>query len=120
MDPISNVLAVIVPAMPRTAPSGDSGPVLPQQPEVDTPQLIPDTNVLAAADQRRLDTVTKAAGGIANSQILGTQSFALFRDATGALITRFWDRSTNKVTYIPEPQMLKLAGDTGPSVTIKA
>lgn len=42
-------------------------------------------------------------------QPLGTQAFTMFKDATGQVITRFRDTNSGKVTYIPEPNLLRLA-----------
>jgi len=40
---------------------------------------------------------------------LGNQSFTLFKDVTGQVITRFRNAESGKVVYIPEPNILRLA-----------
>lgn len=43
-------------------------------------------------------------------QPLGSQAFTMFKDATGQVITRFRDTNSGRVIYIPEPNLLRLAG----------
>ncbi len=68
----------------------------------------------AAAEQARYEAVQRMARQkIANSNVLGSTTFALFKDSTGQLITRFFNPQDGKVTYIPEPQMLSESRGSG-------
>lgn len=42
-------------------------------------------------------------------QPLGSQVFTMFKDTTGQMVTRFRDTNSGRVTYIPEPQLLRIA-----------
>lgn len=65
-----------------------------------------------AAEQNRQDAVQQAAQQVANVYVLGNQTFSLFKDATGQYITRFTNLQDGKVTYIPEPTLFELSGNT--------
>lgn len=57
------------------------------------------------AEVKRQETLVNAARSA--PQPLGSQTFTMFKDATGQIITRY--REGDKVTYIPEPQLLRNA-----------
>ena len=65
-----------------------------------------------AAEQSRAAAVQKAAQQVANVYVIGDQTFSLFKDATGQYITRFTSLRDGKVTYIPEPTLFKLSGNS--------
>ena len=67
-----------------------------------------DTSVI---DKQRRARVEKAAGDIANIYVVSNQVFTIFKDATGQYVTRFRNLQTGKVTYIPEPELLKQSAD---------
>lgn len=121
MDPIRNLLQSIPAPAPRSAPSGDSAPVLPKPAEAPQPLQLGGEEVVAEVERHRTQAVVKAAGDIANSRILGTQTFTMFKDMSGQIVTRFFDSSSGKVTYIPEPELLRRAQNSaGPSLKLDA
>ncbi len=61
-----------------------------------------------SAEELRFERLKQAARNV--PQPLGSQSFTLFKDTTGQVITRFRDINSGRVTYIPEPNLLTLAG----------
>lgn len=63
------------------------------------------------AEAARLANLRQAARNA--PQPLGSQSFTMFKDATGQVITRFRDANSGKVVYIPEPNLLRLANVGG-------
>lgn len=63
------------------------------------------------AEARRLEALRNAAQSA--PQPLGNQTFTMFKDVTGQYITRFRDINSGKVTYIPEPQLLRLSASKG-------
>lgn len=65
------------------------------------------------AETVRLETLKQAARNA--PQPLGNQAFTMFKDATGQVITRFRDTTSGRVTYIPEPNLLRLANATSGS-----
>lgn len=64
-------------------------------------------------DTQRLEHLRQAAQNA--PQPLGSQAFTMFKDATGQVITRFRDINSGRVTYIPEPNLLRLANATAGS-----
>ncbi len=63
----------------------------------------------------------QASQDAANIYVVSDQRFTIFKDATGQYITRFTSLRDGKVTYIPEPQLLKSAGSyAGATLNIKA
>src|SRR5262249_4884603 len=69
-----------------------------------------------AAEQKRYEAVQQAAQHIANVYVVSDKSFTIFKDATGQYITRYRNLQSGKVTYIPEPQLLKMGGSSAPPV----
>jgi hypothetical protein len=63
------------------------------------------------AEAQRLANLKQAARNA--PQPLGNQAFTMFKDATGQVITRFRDINSGRVTYIPEPNLLRLAAAAG-------
>lgn len=59
------------------------------------------------AESLRLERLKQAARNA--PQPLGNQSFTMFKDVSGQVVTRFRDINSGRVTYIPEPNLLKLA-----------
>ena len=125
MEPIGTNQPIILPAPVLTAPSTTQN----NAPEITLPA--PAATVLPAqvsfnaqaAEQKRVETIQQTAQQIANTFILGDQSFAIFKDMTGQYITRFTNLRDGKVTYIPEPTLFKLGGsgaDTAPVLKIQA
>jgi hypothetical protein len=63
-----------------------------------------DTQLVEAKRQEVLVNAARNA-----PQPLGSQIFTMYKDATGQVITRFRDTNSGRVTYIPEPQLLRIA-----------
>ena len=59
------------------------------------------------AEIRRLEEIKAA---VRNApQPLGSQAVTMYKDAAGQVITRFRDTNSGRVTYIPEPDLLRMA-----------
>lgn len=95
----------VPPAPAASAP--ETAPALPKQEEVEFNAQ--------AAEQSRAAAVQKAAQQVANVYVIGDQTFSLFKDATGQYITRFTSLRDGKVTYIPEPTLFKMSGNSAGS-----
>ncbi|MCE2927328.1 MAG: hypothetical protein LW823_06795 [Rickettsiales bacterium] len=67
-------------------------------------------------DARRQEVLINAARNA--PQPLGSQVFTMFKDSTGQMVTRFRDTNSGRVTYIPEPQLLRLAANTAGSESL--
>src|SRR5271156_619639 len=80
-------------------------PVPPQAPAGGTVDQVSVSAAMVAQQE-----VQQKVQDIANTHVLGTQDFTLYEDATGQLITRYTDKETGKVTYIPEPTVYKMGG----------
>ncbi|MDX2073104.1 MAG: hypothetical protein SFX19_01910 [Alphaproteobacteria bacterium] len=110
MDVLGNIKQVAVripqPAQPVLPTPSSQAPALPVIGGGSTVEF--DTQ---DAEAQRLANLRQAAR---NAPLpLGTQAFTLFKDSTGQVITRFRDTNSGRVTYIPEPNLLKLAGGGG-------
>lgn len=71
---------------------------------------------LKSVEQQRF----KAVNDIANIYVLGDRRFTIFKDVTGQYITRFTSLKDGKVTYVPEPELLKRGRNADPRVNIDA
>jgi hypothetical protein len=69
-------------------------------------------DVLAAEAARRA-AVESAARQIANEYVISDMRFTIFKDASGQYITRFTSLRDGRVTYIPEPDLLRKARSQG-------
>lgn len=87
---------------------GASAPVLPQKIAVEpqVSQQVPDTKT---AEDKRLEQVQRAAEATANTYVVSDVRFTIYKDNTGQYITRFTNLRDGKVTYIPEPDLIKHA-----------
>lgn len=88
----------------------------PAQPVLPAPSQAPSVPVLGggdggfdaqSAEALRLENLKQAARNA--PQPLGSQAFTMFKDSSGQVITRFRDTNSGRVTYIPEPNLLRLA-----------
>lgn len=123
MDTLGIMNPVVLPTLPK--PIRQAAPVLPQPtaPELPLPKQGGEVSFDAkAAEQRRYEAVQKVAKDIANVFIVSDMRFTIFKDSTGQYITRFTSLRDGKVTYIPEPQLLKMShsGASAPAVSIDA
>lgn len=61
-----------------------------------------------AFEQRRLDRITEAAQQFFNDNYaVSDTTFTIFKDKSGQYITRYTSLRDGRVTYFPEPQLLK-------------
>lgn len=51
--------------------------------------------------------IRKAASSFKDAYPLGDTSFSLFKDTTGTLITRYTSLIDGKITYVPEPTLVR-------------
>lgn len=63
---------------------------------------------LSPTEKKRFDKVLDGAKRMQNSISMG-MTFTIYRDATGQFITRFTNKDTGAVTYMPEPNVLDYA-----------
>ncbi len=125
MDAVNAVrlsLASLSPVAPRvpTAPTINTNVI-----KTETQQALPVGGGtkevdLGAVEQQRYAAVQKAAQQIANPYVLGDSSFAMFKDVTGQLIVRFFNKRDGTVTYIPEPKLVDVNRSHGASLNIEA
>lgn len=104
MENIGNIQTVAI-RIPQ-----HSAPVLPAPSQAPALPVIGGGDHSFDADQAeavRLENLKQAAHNA--PQPLGSQSFTMFKDSSGQVITRFRDANSGKVVYIPEPQLLRLS-----------
>lgn len=76
---------------------------------------------LSKAEKQRLDTVVKGARAYQGTVGASGMTFTIFKDSSGQFITRFTNKDTGAVTYVPEPNVLKFAeSDTAKLLEVKA
>ncbi len=73
---------------------------------------------LQAADQQRLQTVQRLSQQVSDIYVVSDRTFTIFKDASGQYVTRFTSLRDGKVTYVPEPNLFKLGGESD-SVSVK-
>jgi type II secretory pathway pseudopilin PulG len=123
MDPIANITVPVLSrkstaAAPLPAPGSSAPSAADLQAARHAASQRQNQIDAAKAEQRRFEAVQKAAQQIANPYVVGDQRFTIYKDATGQYITRFTSLIDGKVTYIPEPQLLKGQGGGAPSPSI--
>jgi hypothetical protein len=124
MDTLGIMNPVVLPTLPK--PIRQAAPVLSQPSAPELPRVPQPGGEVSfdaqAAEQRRYEAVQKVAQDIANVYIVSDMRFTIFKDSTGQYITRFTSLRDGKVTYIPEPQLLRMShsGASAPTVTIDA
>lgn len=96
----------------QTAPNPTAVPVskdayFPQVGQEDTGAFDP-----ALADNQRFQAVQRIAQNIADIFVVSDRSFTIFKDNSGQYVTRFTSLRDGKVTYIPEPNLFKIGGET--------
>lgn len=64
------------------------------------------------AEQQRFQTVQNVSQQIADTFVVSDRTFTIFKDATGQYITRFTSLRDGKVTYIPEPNLFRMGGES--------
>ncbi len=64
------------------------------------------------AQQQRFQAVQHVSQQIADTFVVSDRTFTIFKDATGQYITRFTSLRDGKVTYIPEPNLFRMGGES--------
>lgn len=120
MDPIRTISIPKAPApLPVVGGSVDTGPVLPKPAPAEAPRQ-EQADLQQAALQRRMQAVINAAKDIANVYVVSDKTFSIFKGMNGELITRFTNLRDGKVTYIPEPELLRMQqSSASPSISLK-
>lgn len=73
------------------------------------------------AEQQRFQTVQRLSQQVADVFVVSDRTFTIFKDVSGQYVTRFTSLRDGKVTYIPEPNLFRLGGESETmSVDIKA
>lgn len=110
MEPINGIRIASPAPMPRVATPSASAPVPVKENDVVLPPIAGAGEIdLPDLSKKREAAVVRAATQIANTSILGSQTFTIFKDAAGQMVTRFFDQRSGRVTYIPEPELLRRA-----------
>lgn len=104
---------VVTPAAPRVPAAVPQAEAKPEAPQIKLGGAGADVPTI---DAKRYAAVKQAAEAIANPYVLGDKSFTIFKDSTGQLITRFFSKRDGKVTYLPEPQLLKASVTSEPAL----
>ncbi|HUP13386.1 MAG TPA: hypothetical protein VM187_14275, partial [Niastella sp.] len=60
----------------------------------------------------RLQAVQNMSQQISDTFVVSDRTFTIFKDATGQYITRFTSLRDGKVTYIPEPNLFRIGGES--------
>jgi len=68
-----------------------------------------------AAEQQRAQAVHRVAQSVAEIFVVSDRTFTIFKDTSGQYVTRFTSLRDGKVTYIPEPNLFKLGGESDSS-----
>lgn len=71
-----------------------------------------------SADQQRLQMVQRLSQKISDIFVVSDRTFTIFKDPSGQYITRFISLRDGKVTYIPEPNLFRMGGESD-SITVK-
>lgn len=64
------------------------------------------------AEQQRLQTVQRLSQQVADVYVVSDRTFTIFKDVSGQYVTRFTSLRDGKVTYIPEPNLFRLGGES--------
>lgn len=73
------------------------------------------------AEQQRFQAVQRAARQVADFYVVSDRTFTIFKDVTGQYVTRFTSLRDGKVTYIPEPNLVRIGGESDKvSVDVRA
>jgi hypothetical protein len=74
-----------------------------------------------SSEMQRLQKVQRLSQQISDIFVVSDRTFTIFKDVSGQYITRFTSLRDGKVTYIPEPNLFRLGGESDSvSVKIKA
>lgn len=116
MDSLGNIPQIQRPQIKAQAPVLPQPSQAPSLPKIGA-NVANDVSFDAkSAELARFEAIRNAAKNA--PQPLGSQTFTLFKDATGQVITRFRDLNSGKVTYIPEVQLFDITSAKGGSTSI--
>ncbi|MDX1974763.1 MAG: hypothetical protein SFT92_03710 [Rickettsiales bacterium] len=118
MDALGNISVNLPGSVSVPAPRNTSQPL--PTPDVKIGGGGQESVDLKAADARRLQAVQRQAQ--ANVYVVSDRTFTIFKDATGQYVTRFTSLRDGKVTYIPEPNLIRQSAGSilGASLNLKA
>ena len=109
MGDIANISSVVIQPAPKASvpvlSTHSQAPSLPTIGAKVSSQVSIDAD---AVENRRWEAMKNAAKNA--PQPLGNQTFVMFKDSSGEIITRFRDINSGKLTYIPEPTLFSLSG----------
>lgn len=72
-------------------------------------------------EQQRFKTVQRLSQQVSDFYVVSDRTFTIFKDVSGQYVTRFTSLRDGKVTYVPEPNLFKMGGESeSVSVQIKA
>ncbi|MEZ5690672.1 MAG: hypothetical protein R3D71_03275 [Rickettsiales bacterium] len=109
MDSLGNIPPVVIkPAVPASVPS----PVPQKKPVPTVPVGGGSGFDPIAAEQERFQAVRRVAQKLADNFVVSDRTFTIFKDISGQYITRFTSLRDGKVTYIPEPNLFRLGGES--------
>ena len=115
MDSLRLVTTPVVNTTPSTpGNSGDRNVVYPLQKAAPSQGSLPNAEQI---EQKRHDAVKQAAS---NVFVVSDQSFTIFKDNNGQYVTRYTSLRDGRVTYIPEPELLRRAQAQSESVDVQA
>jgi hypothetical protein len=73
------------------------------------------------AEQQHFQAVQRVSQKVADIFVVSDRTFTIFKDVSGQYVTRFTSLRDGKVTYIPEPNLFRLGGESdSPVIKIKA
>ena len=111
MDALGNIPQVVIkpatPALPKSAPA-------PQKADVPFVPVVGggSTAEVSDAQQQRYEAVRRASQQVADLYVVSDKTFTIFKDVSGQYVTRFTSLRDGKVTYIPEPNLFRLGGES--------
>ncbi len=68
------------------------------------------------AEQQRFQAVQRLSQQMVDPFVVSDRTFTIFKDITGQYITRFTSLRDGKVTYIPEPNLFRIGGESEKAV----
>lgn len=64
------------------------------------------------AEQQRFETVKRVSQQVSDIFVVSDRTFTIFKDVSGQYVTRFTSLRDGKVTYIPEPNLFRIGGES--------
>lgn len=95
-----------------------SAPVLPRPSAPARAEAPPPQVREQSAEQQRVARVQQMARDVANVYVVSDRTFTIFKDTSGQYITRFTSLRDGRVTYIPEPDLIRLSGSGARTQTV--